>query len=209
MDSSANINALYFMKNGGKKFEISFDTTPANPIFRMLPYTSSGFFEIGNPSNSGADYPFIIEPTYGNVLIGPGMGNGTGQVTGAVPSTHKVQISGSMYVYGSLSATGDVYAYYSSDERLKENVFTISGSLDILKQINGYTFDWVPMEGIHENKGHDVGVIAQEIEAVLPELVTTRNNGYKAVKYEKLVALLIETNKELLKRIEALEAKIK
>jgi hypothetical protein len=65
------------------------------------------------------------------------------------------------------------------------------------------------MEGIHEYEGHDIGVIAQEIESVLPQLVETRESGYKAVKYEKLVALLIETNKELLNRIEALEAKIK
>ncbi len=65
------------------------------------------------------------------------------------------------------------------------------------------------MKGIHENEGHDIGVIAQEIEKVLPEVVTTRDNGYKAVKYEKIIALLIESNKELLKRVEALEAKMK
>jgi hypothetical protein len=64
------------------------------------------------------------------------------------------------------------------------------------------------MPGIHENEGRDIGVIAQEINAVLPEIVTTRDNGYMAVKYEKLVALLIQTNKELLERVEALEAKI-
>jgi hypothetical protein len=110
---------------------------------------------------------------------------------------------------GLIRATNDVIAYFSSDERLKENFENIPNSLDKLKQINGYSFDWIPMEGIHENEGHDIGVKAQEIEAVLPELVTTRENGYKAVKYEKLVALLIETNKELLNRIEALEAKIK
>ena len=110
---------------------------------------------------------------------------------------------------GLIRATNDVIAYFSSDERLKENFENIPNSLDKLKQINGYSFDWVPMEGVHENEGHDIGVKAQEIELVLPELVTTRENGYKAVKYEKLVALLIETNKELLNRIEALEAKIK
>jgi hypothetical protein len=110
---------------------------------------------------------------------------------------------------GLIRATNDVIAFYSSDERLKENFENIPNSLDKLKQINGYSFDWVPMEGIHENEGHDIGVKAQEIEAVLPEIVTTRENGYKAVKYDKLVALLIETNKELLNRIEALEAKIK
>jgi hypothetical protein len=60
-----------------------------------------------------------------------------------------------------------------------------------------------------DNVGHDIGVIAQEIQAVLPEIVTTRDNGYLAVKYEKIVALLIESNKELLKRVEALESKIK
>jgi hypothetical protein len=132
------------------------------------------------------------------------------------------EITGSLYVTtalgvgtntptttGLIRATNDVIAYFSSDERLKENFENISNSLDKLKQINGYSFDWVPMEGVHENEGHDIGVKAQEIELVLPELVTTRENGYKAVKYEKLVALLIETNKELLNRIEALEAKIK
>jgi hypothetical protein len=65
------------------------------------------------------------------------------------------------------------------------------------------------MPGIHENEGHDVGVIAQEIQKVLPEIVTMRDNGYLAVKYDKIVALLIESNKELLKRVEALEEKIK
>jgi hypothetical protein len=110
---------------------------------------------------------------------------------------------------GLIRASNDVIAFASSDERLKENILTISGSLDILKQINGYHFDWIAMEGIHENEGHDIGVIAQEIEKVLPELVTTRENGYMAVKYEKLVALLIQTNKELLARVEALEEKIK
>jgi len=103
---------------------------------------------------------------------------------------------------GLIRATNDVIAFYGSDERLKTNVEPIRGSLDKLSQINGYEFDWIEMKGIHENEGHDIGVIAQEIEKVLPEIVTTRDNGYKAVKYEKLVALLIETNKELLKQIE-------
>ena len=54
-----------------------------------------------------------------------------------------------------------------------------------------------------------IGLIAQEVEKVLPEIVETRDNGYKAVKYEKIVALLIESNKELIKRVEELESKIK
>ena len=78
----------------------------------------------------------------------------------------------------------------------------------MIDKINGYTFDWVPKEGIHTNEGHDVGVIAQEIEAILPELVVTRDNGYKAVKYEKLVALLIESVKELKEEINNIKEKL-
>jgi hypothetical protein len=64
------------------------------------------------------------------------------------------------------------------------------------------------MEGIHENEGRDIGVIAQEIEAVLPEIVTTRDNGYKAVKYEKMIALLIECVKEQQKQIDEIKNKL-
>ena len=105
-----------------------------------------------------------------------------------------------------LSAVGDVVAYASSDKRLKDNIIPISNPTEKLKQIGGYTFDWNDNQTTYE--GHDVGVIAQEIEKVLPEVVTTRDNGYKAVKYEKLVALLIESNKELIKRVEELEKKL-
>ena len=58
------------------------------------------------------------------------------------------------------------------------------------------------------NGREQVGVIAQEIEAILPELVSTRNDGYKGVRYEKLTALLIELIVELLNRVEELEKKL-
>jgi hypothetical protein len=115
-----------------------------------------------------------------------------------------------LYVTGAIRATGDVFAFSTSDERLKENVFTISGSLDKVMSIGGYEFDWKTIPGIQEdNVGHDVGVIAQEIQKVLPELVTTRDNGYLAVKYEKIVALLIEAIKEQQKQIDEIKSKLK
>jgi hypothetical protein len=55
---------------------------------------------------------------------------------------------------------------------------------------------------------HDIGVIAQEIESILPEIVANRDDGFKAVKYEKIVPLLIEAIKELHKEIEILKKKI-
>ncbi len=106
---------------------------------------------------------------------------------------------------GLIRATNDVVAFYSSDKNLKDNIQPIDSAVDKLKAINGVEFDWIPKEGVHENEGHDVGVIAQEVEKVLPEVVTTRENGYKAVRYEKLVPLLIEAIKEQQAEIDALK----
>jgi len=106
----------------------------------------------------------------------------------------------------SIRVAGDVVAYYSSDKRYKENIKPIENALDKVKAINGVTFNW--NEKSHKETGKkDVGVIAQEVEEVLPEIVETRRNGYKAVDYQKLTAVLIESVKELTAKVEALEAK--
>ena len=110
---------------------------------------------------------------------------------------------------GVIRATNDIVAFYSSDKRLKENITPLSDSLEKISKIRGVEFDWKKNEEIHPNEGHDVGVIAQEIEEVLPEVVTTRDSGYKAVKYEKIVPLLIEAIKELKAEIDELKDKQK
>jgi hypothetical protein len=98
-------------------------------------------------------------------------------------------------------------AYSSSDRRFKTNIVQIGSPIQKIKEIGGYEFDWIPnLE--HGYEGHDVGVIAQEIEAVVPELVQTRDSGYRAVKYDKLTALLIEAIKEQQNTIEQLEERI-
>ena len=66
-------------------------------------------------------------------------------------------------------------------------------------------FDWIENEKIHPNKGLDTGVIAQEIEEIIPEITTTRDNGYKAVRYEKIIPLLIECVKQNKKDIDNLK----
>jgi hypothetical protein len=106
---------------------------------------------------------------------------------------------------GLIRAANDVIAFASSDERLKENKVLLTEALDKVNQLNGYEFDWIPMFGIHENEGHDIGVIAQEVKKVIPEIVTTRDSGYMAVKYEKMVPLLIEAIKELTNKVKDLE----
>jgi hypothetical protein len=111
----------------------------------------------------------------------------------------------------SVNVAGDVVAYASSDIRFKNNITPITNALDKLSKIGGYTFEWNEIS--HKETGKkDIGVVAQEVEEILPEIVQTRSNGYKAVDYQKLTALLIESVKEqqviindLKTRIETLE----
>jgi len=107
---------------------------------------------------------------------------------------------------GEILATNDITAFYSSDKRLKENINPIPNALEKVLQISGNTFDWKSgFNEIHSHSGTDVGVIAQEIEKVLPQVVTTRENGYKAVQYEKIIAILIEAIKELKEEVNELK----
>jgi hypothetical protein len=109
---------------------------------------------------------------------------------------------------GRIDASNDIVAFSTSDIRFKENITPIPNALEKISKISGNIYDWKEENKIeHGYEGNDVGVIAQEIEEVLPQLVQTRESGYKAVKYDKLVALLIEGIKELSAKVNELEKK--
>ena len=110
---------------------------------------------------------------------------------------------------GRIDASGDIVAFSTSDKNFKENITPITNALEKISKISGNTYDWKPeLKEFHGFEGNDVGVIAQEIEEVLPQLVTTRETGYKAVKYDKLVALLIEGIKEQQQQIHSLTLEV-
>ena len=118
-----------------------------------------------------------------------------------------------LYNDGTTHFDGDVIAYSStiSDARLKDNVVTIENALDKVKRLRGVEYDW----NSGSRKGqHDIGVIAQEVEEVLPEIVREQEmpfideNVYKTVDYEKMVGVLIEAMKEQQGQIEALRAEV-
>ena len=98
--------------------------------------------------------------------------------------------------------TGDVVSFALSDKKFKDNVLIIPNALEKILKIRGVSFDWNDKQKVYSGK--DVGVIAQEIEEVLPEVVETRKTG-KAVKYEKIVPLLIEGIKDQQSQIEDLK----
>ena len=107
-----------------------------------------------------------------------------------------------------LYSLGDVIAYYgSSDKRLKDSIATLVDPSETLKKLRGVSFVW-------NKKGYkpgqkDIGVIAQEIEKIIPSAVIDRGDVYKAVHLEKVVPVMIESNKEMLNRIESLEKVVK
>jgi hypothetical protein len=149
------------------------------------------------------------------VVLSDGLGNIQLWATGS-----RVALSGSLSVgaiatsatVGRIDASNDIVAFSSSDIRFKENIQPIKNALQKVNQISGNTFDWKSdpeLTILHGFKGKDIGVIAQEIEAILPEIVTTRDSGYKGVKYEKLVPLLIEAIKELTDKVNNLEEQLK
>jgi hypothetical protein len=111
-----------------------------------------------------------------------------------------------LYWYGSITAN-------YSDIRLKKNISIIKNPIQKLWGLHGVEFEWVPnKEANNERDYKDVGLIAQEVQEVLPEAVKSFPNGYLSVNYDAVVALLVETVKQqqllidnLTQRIENLE----
>ena len=149
------------------------------------------------------------------ILGGGNVGVGTTSPSQKLEVVGKAKITTSLAVgaitpsatTGRIDASNDIVAFSTSDIRLKDNIKVIDNALDKVNSIQGIEFDWIKKESVHGNEGHDIGVIAQEIEKILPDVVTTRDNGYKAVKYEKIVPLLIEAIKELTNEINELKNK--
>ena len=163
-----------------------------------------------------------VANTNGNFIVGDGTNfvaesGDTARISLGVGTTDDVQFdsfgvgTAASGTTGEIRATNDVTAFYSSDVALKENITNIPNSLEALKKLNGVLFDW-KKEYIDKRGGEDgyfvrkkdVGVIAQEVEKVLPEAVAQRSDGVKAVKYDRLTCLLIEAVKALNDKVENL-----
>ena len=106
-------------------------------------------------------------------------------------------------VTGLLRVTGDIVAFSSSDYNLKDNITPIDDSLNKVLTLSGNTFVW---KDVNES---DTGVIAQEVAALdLPGVTTTREDGTLAVRYDRLIPLLIEAIKDLNEKVDSLEQRL-
>ena len=133
-------------------------------------------------------------------------------ITNSTASTNKttgaLKVTGGVGISGALNVGGDVVAFASSDERLKDNIELISNPIEKVQSLKGVTWNWNDNADELQQSLPNVGVIAQDVEKVLPQLVTDRDNGFKGVDYAKLTGLLIEAIKDQQKQIDELKSKL-
>jgi hypothetical protein len=113
-----------------------------------------------------------------------------------------------LYVSGNAYSTGTFFS--ASDIRWKKNISQMGSVLDKVIQLDGVNYEWRNDEfpEIHFDSGMQIGLIAQQVEKIFPELVKTDDIGYKAVSYEKLTVILLEAMKEQQKQIESYKSQL-
>ena len=227
--STYNQNSPLILKASG----ISFYTTAGN---NQLQVSSNGRTIVGvNGVDRGA-YTLIVDGTLyahgattlnstlnvaGAATLSGGVTGGLA-VTGALSTTTTLMVTGAatlsggvtggLAVTGAITATGDITAGYS-DDRLKDRFENIPNALNKVLQLNG--FYYTPNKTAQQlgavNNGQEVGVSAQEVLSVLPEVVKDApiDTSYMTVDYAKMVPLLIEAIKGLNAKVESLEAQLK
>ena len=172
-----------------------------NILAQNVRISSSGGNEIDTLSGN-----LILDSAGGTVQV-----DDTLQVTGNldVNGTGTHTLAGILEVSGEIRAiNSDIVAFSSSDRNLKDNIVAIPNALDKINTLSGNTFTWKTEGTAYEHflGEQDTGVIAQEVEALgLPGITTTRDDGTKAVRYDRLIPVLIQAVKELSAKVTALE----
>lgn len=121
----------------------------------------------------------------------------SGSISGFNTSSTRLTFNpstGDLFVWGNVTA--------NSDRRLKKNIETIRDASAKVRALNGVEFDWI------EDDSHSIGLIAQDVEQVAPDLVVTSDLGYKSVNYGNLVGLLVEAIKDLQDEVSALKKQL-
>jgi hypothetical protein len=191
-------------------------TTLYGNIVGSVTPPSNGYLSVGNAYvSSGGDA--AVFSTYIYTTNGGTSYTAATQTVGGVYKisgqthnwyTHNGSVTPVLTTVLTLASTGDLtatgYVQANSDLKLKTNIKTIDNALDKVCKLRGVEFDRIDIEG----NPRQIGVIAQEIEEVFPELVSTNDEGTKSVAYGNLVGALIESIKELKMEINDLKSEI-
>lgn len=216
---NGQIGSLILESSNGNEIKIETTTTsssytltmPENPPTNgeVLIVDGSGnliFNDINLPvSNQSSDtsiyYPLMTTSTSGEIISL----NVSSNKFNFQPSTGILSVD-------ELQSSGEVVAFSASDVALKENISPINESIEKINQLNGVSYDWkddyIKSKGGEDGyfvRKRDIGLIAQDVEKVLPEIVAVNSKGFKAIKYDRIVALLVEAVKEQSKEIKKLK----
>ena len=180
-------------------------TSGASPTNLFSFNASTGKVTIGGPvCASGAIYGSTTIQAGGTITA-----CGKMYAKAALCVTGKICATSCIKTLGSVIAAGNVIGYCAaSDRRLKQNIRPIADALDKIRTLQGVLYDWTDefMETVPDNiSRHDTGLIAQEVQAVLPEVVFIRDNGYLGIKYDKVVGLIVQAINELAEKVDAIE----
>jgi hypothetical protein len=211
--------------NGSGAQTISYNTIGASPLAGSTSLVTLGTVTTGTWNGSSIATTYTAAKVT-DVQAGTGVsvsattGSVSVSIGQAVATSSNVQFNSlgvgtaGSATAGEIRATNNITAYYSSDRKFKENIQNIPNALEIVDAIGSKTFDWTDayLEAHGGEDGYfvrksDFGVIAQDVQAVFPQAVRTRTDGSLAVDYEKLGTLAFAAISQLLKRVEALEAK--
>ena len=173
--------------------------------------TSNMQFQVDSVSTNKSD-SLIIWRESGSVVIPLVMGydaeNNKMIVSSSATSEASfgsITTAGNITIGGEVRSTGDVIAYHSSDERLKDNIRLIDNPVEKVSKLRGVQFEWNDSQNTYVCGSADTGIIAQDVQKVLPELVKERSDGYLGIRYEKLAGLLVEGIKEQQQQIDELK----
>jgi hypothetical protein len=219
--SSTDTNASFYTSGGGsiaKKLFVGETLAAADRITASNGLTvTTGGLTVSAGGIDAAGQTVTATTFTGNAAsatIATNVSGGSGRIlynsgTDSTTTSSNLTFDGTnLDVGGEIRAKSDIVAYLNSDERLKTNISLIENALTKVSEISGVTYNWNDLAIGKDQNIREAGVIAQEIEKVLPEVVTERDNGFLAVKYEKLVPLLIEAIKELNIKVQDIEQKL-
>lgn len=151
----------------------------------------------------------------GVTSLSAGTGVTLGATTGACSisigqsvATNATPTFGNLTINGTITASGDITAYYTSDRRHKNNIKVITNALDKVKKLNGVTWEWNDDVNEVTKSTPTTGLIAQEVQEVLPQVVVERENGYLGLDYSKMMGLLVEAIKEQQIKIDNLTVEV-
>ena len=179
-------------------------------VFSSLTRTATLLDGSGNTS-----FPGTVTSTFSGNLTGNVTGNCSGTSNNITAYTINQNVGSSnsptftgITVNGSITATGDIIAYYTSDKRHKNNIQPITNALSKVSKLNGVTWEWDNDVNEVIKQSPKTGLIAQEVEEVLPEVVKTRDDGFLALDYSKMMGLMVEAIKEQQAQIEELKSRL-